>query len=81
MEELTNLVLNLVQSYPKLGAVVAIIGTLRVVFKPLFSFLDVVTAATPTTKDEEILGKVKESKVFKAFSFFVDYVGSIKIKK
>lgn len=80
MEELTNLVLNLIQSYPKLGTIVAIIGTLRVIFKPLFSFLDVIVAATPSTKDEELLGKVKDSKAFKAFSFLVDYVGSIKIK-
>lgn len=81
MEDLTNLVLNLVQSYPKLGTLIAIVGFLRLIFKPLFSFLDVLAAATSTPKDDEVLGKVKSSVFFKWFSYAVDYLGSIKIKK
>jgi hypothetical protein len=81
MEDLTNLVLNLVQSYPKLGTLIAVVGFLRLIFKPLFSFLDVLAAATATPKDDEVLGKVKSSVFFKWFSYAVDYLGSIKIKK
>jgi len=61
--------------------VVLIIGSLRVVFKPLMPFVHAVVSQTKTTKDDEILGKVESSVYFKVFSWLLDFGASIKVKK
>lgn len=66
---------------PILLSVLAGIGIARLIFKPLFTFLQSVVDATPTMKDNEFLAKVMESKVYKGLAFVLDYVGSIKIPK
>lgn len=68
----------------KYGIVVqllSVIGVLRIVNKPLFALLQDVANATKTSKDNEILKKIIESKIYKGFSWLADYLGSIKLPK
>ena len=60
---------------------VTIIGSLRILFKPIFAVAHNIADATTTTKDNEILDKVEQSKVTKAVCFALDWVGSIKVKR
>jgi hypothetical protein len=58
---------------------VAIIGTLRVIFKPTVAWLHSIVDATPTDRDNQILAKLESSKIFKTFAFVLDWVASIKV--
>lgn len=79
MEQVSAAIIAFMAQYPILIAVLSVIGVLRVVNKPLFSFLHVVTGATATTKDDEVLAKVEESKAYKVVTYILDWFGSVKI--
>lgn len=69
-------------SYPWLTTVLVAIGTFRALFKPVMTLLDqVVVATTWTQTDNELLNKVKASKVYKALVWVVDYLASVKLPK
>lgn len=76
---LISFILEMAQKYPQLTIVFMVIGVLRVVFKPLFTFLRVVADATPSQSDNLLLDKVQDSKVYKAIAWFLDYVASVKL--
>lgn len=78
MEEL---ILALATKYPVLVTVLTVIGTLRLVMKPLFSFLHEYVLITETKKDDELLAKVEGSKYFKWVMYVLDYLASVKVKK
>jgi hypothetical protein len=82
MEDLSTLLVSIltqgVVKYPFLATTVAVVGVLRLINKPLFSFLRVVTAATKTPSDDAFLDKVETSKVYKTVSYVLDWFGSIK---
>lgn len=72
---------GLVLEYPILLSIAAIIGMVRLVVKPLMVILHSLAEATETTRDEEILKKIEENKIYKGFLFVLDYVFSLKLKK
>lgn len=61
-----------------LVAIILIIGSLRVVFKPLFALAYAIVSVTPSKKDDEVVKKVEEHKITKAILFALDYIASIK---
>lgn len=62
--------------------VVTIIGSLRLINKPLFSFLRAVVNFTHWTESDNIfLDKVEASKYYKGLLYVLDWVASVKIKK
>lgn len=63
---------------PVIGLIL-IIGSLRVVFKPLFALAHAVASITPDKKDDEAIKKIEEHKITKAIAFALDYVASIKL--
>ena len=66
----------------KYGVVVQIlslVGTLRLVMKPIVTAAQAITAATPTTKDDAVVAEVVASKWYKGLSFVLDYLASIKL--
>jgi hypothetical protein len=63
---------------PVIGLIL-IIGSLRVVFKPLFALAHAIASVTPDTKDDEAIKKIEEHKITKAIAFALDYVASIKL--
>lgn len=72
---------GLALEYPIIFTIISIIGMVRLVVKPLMVILHSLAEATETTRDEEILRKLEENKVWKGFLFILDYVFSLKLKK
>jgi len=65
---------------PLIGALL-VIGSLRVLLKPLFALAYAITSVTPDTKDDEAVKKIEEHKITKAVIFALDYIASIKLPK
>lgn len=78
MEEITKLVLELAVKYPWLVSVLTLIGALRVINKPLFYMLNEYTKYSSAQWDNELLNKIEQSKVYKAFCWLLDLTASIK---
>lgn len=72
-------IIELVLQYPQVAAVLAGVGTFRLIFKPIMEALDKIVISTETKKDDDILNKVKENKIYKVVVFLVDYLSSIKL--
>lgn len=82
MEEiLLNLLGSFVAQYPWAVMALTVIGTLRVINKPLFSFFRTFVNATDFTWDNAFLDKVEGSKIYKAVSYVLDWTASIKLPK
>lgn len=78
--DLIQVIFTTLSEYPAFTVFVSIVGILRVINKPLFTFLKVLTEATPSNKDNDILDLVEKSKAYKTFTFILDWFGSVKIK-
>ena len=82
MEQLLDFLAPLLQVYGgQFGIVVqivGIVGTLRLIMKPIVSGVQGVVAATPSKSDDEAVNKVLESKIYKAVTFVLDWIASIK---
>lgn len=77
MEEM---LLGLISKYPVAAQILMVVGFLRLLNKPLFSFLQQVVDFTDwTQKDNEILKKILESKIYKYVSYILDYSASMKL--
>lgn len=72
-------IVTFVQKYPWLITVLAAMGTLRLVFKPLVSAVEMYVKSTPGSGDDEWVAKAQHSAAFKAFAWLLDYLGSIKV--
>lgn len=75
------LILEIAQKYPIILSIAAFMGMARMILKPLMTFLHEVVLVTPSPKDDEILKKVEESRIYKGIIWFLDYVVSLKLKK
>jgi hypothetical protein len=73
--------LELIAKYPVLSQVIFWIGFSRVVMKPIMTAIQEVINLTPSTKDDEVWGKVLSSKVYKGLVWVLDYVASVKLPK
>jgi hypothetical protein len=62
-------------------AILLIIGSLRVIFKPLFALAYAIASVTEDTKDDEAIKSIEEHKITKAIVFALDYIASIKLPK
>jgi hypothetical protein len=62
-----------------LSWVVAVMGTARLILKPVMVALQSIVDSTQTPADNEWLKKLQESKFYKTLSFILDYVFSIKL--
>jgi hypothetical protein len=63
---------------PILGLIL-IIGSLRVILKPLFALAYAIASVTPDKKDDEAVKKIEEHKITKAIYFALDYIASVKL--
>ena len=77
--DFTSIILQLAQTHPNILIVVTGIGALRIIAKPIMSGVRTLVKATPTPKDDELLGKVMGSKMYKMTAWAIDYVASIKL--
>jgi hypothetical protein len=77
-----SLFVSLAQKYPVLASVIAVMGTARLVMKPIVSCIKALVELTPSKSDDEKVAQVEASKPYKAVIFVLDYFLSVKpIKK
>ena len=79
MEALTQLVEQLVTTNPKVASLLLVIGSFRLVAKPVFICLSSIASKTDWKALERFLEFVEQNKFMKAIFFIFDYLGSIKI--
>ncbi len=65
--------------YPWLVTVLAVVATLRLVFKPIMSAAAVYVKSTASPDDDALLERVEHSRAFKVAAWLLDYLGSIKV--
>ena len=71
----------LLQQYPWLQHVVAIMVICRIVFKPLFQILGKYVELTVEEDDNKKLHKIMNSKAYKMTAFIIDMIASVKLPK
>jgi hypothetical protein len=76
---LEHTIIQLAQTHPWILSLLALIGALRFVIKPLMTAARFFAAQTSTTKDEEFIDKVERSYLYTLFLFAVDWLTSIKV--
>ena len=69
----------LLQQYPWLQHLVAVMVVCRIVFKPLFAILGRYFELTVEESDDKKLHKFMGTKTYKMMSFIVDMLGSVKL--
>ena len=70
--------IELVSKYPVAASVIGVIGTARVIFKPIMTGVQAWVANSPSKKDDELLAKVEANGIYKAFLWVLDFAFSIK---
>jgi hypothetical protein len=81
MIDIIPIISGLVSKAPWLVTILTLVGTLRVINKPLFALLRAFASSTPSMKDDEFINAAEQSKMYKSFIFFIDWFGSIKVNK
>ena len=76
---LTPIIQALGTKFGWLVAVIAWVGTLRLLVKPVFEILHTIAAKTQTTKDDEFIANLEQSKAFKTVLFILDWLTSVKL--
>jgi hypothetical protein len=76
-----NLIISLATQYPVLVTVLSAVGALRLLVKPIMSFLHQRAEATETKDDDLRLKKIESSWWFKLVAFGLDYLASVKVQK
>lgn len=83
MNEILNLIQPLLDIYVGdsgiLAQIISVIGSLRTINKPLFSFLNSIVSFTYwTEKDNQWLKSIEASKVYSGVMYVLDWVASVK---
>jgi hypothetical protein len=73
------LVVQVVENHPWVATLLLLIGSLRLVCKPLMSLVRARVAATPGTDDDVQLQRITASWWYQALAWTLDFVASIKI--
>ena len=72
-------IVGLAAKYPWLVSLLAVVATLRLVFKPIMSAVEAYVKSTPGTGDDEWVAKAQHSPAFRVFAWLLDYLGSVKV--
>lgn len=72
-------VLDLFQKFPKLSSILVVIGILRVVMKPTFSYLHTIFEGLNLTAWDQKETAIETSKPVKFLYFLIDYLASVKL--
>lgn len=81
MDWVMDWVLLLASKHPQVMAILVLIGTFRVIFKPLTTLIQTYVDATDTPADNAWWMKLQASPAFKAVLWVLDYTASIKLPK
>lgn len=80
LDLIKNAIMSLLVTYPGVASIIFVVGTLRLIMKPVMTAIDAIVTATPTPSDNEVWNNIKNASWFKAILWFIDWFGSIKIK-
>ncbi len=73
-----NYVVEFLGQYPQFNLLLATVGGLRLIMKPLFSALRMIVAQTLTKSDDDLLNRLEKSKTYEALLYALDWFTSIK---
>lgn len=76
-----QLILNFAQSHPIVAAILMIIGAIRTINKPLFSWLHKLAEKGQWQWLKRTTTAIEASKWYKRFSYLLDWMGSVKLEK
>lgn len=79
MDQLVQFVIEFLARFPVVHSIVAIVGALRLIVKPIVSAARAVAAMTPSKGDDEFLASVETSRGYKIIAFVLDWLASIKL--
>lgn len=65
--------------YGVIVQIISVIGVMRVVFKPLMTFIQSIVSLTPSVKDDAFMAKVMDHTAYKIVAYFLDWTASIKL--
>lgn len=65
-------------AHPDITTILAAVGLMRAINKPLFALMKIYVKKTQSTKDDELLEKIERSKYYKMFLFGLDWLASVK---
>lgn len=74
-----DLALGFLRHNPTLAPVFMVLGVLRLVMKPLQSFVSAVVSATPYDSDDRWWQDAQQSKAWLALAYILDWTASIKL--
>lgn len=74
-----DLLALLVLKYPATASILSILSVIRIINKPLFSFLHTFVAATSWKADDALLEKIERSAAYKIGSYLLDWTLSVKL--
>lgn len=77
--DIAAIIIQLAEQHPFIASVVAVVGVLRIIFKPIMSVIEAYIAYTPDKGDDAKLEEVKSGKVYKAVAFVLDWFASVKL--
>lgn len=85
MEQLLMFMKPIVEAYSgNMGGaiqVLVIIGSLRLVIKPIMGLIEAYVLITPSKKDDQLPAKIKENKIYKSVVYLLDWFASLKLPK
>jgi hypothetical protein len=73
--------IGFLSQYEWIKTTVIVIGSLRLVLKPVFSVLRTYVDLTASVKDNEWLKRLEEHKITKAIIYALDWLASVKLTK
>lgn len=78
-QSLEGWIIGLAVDHPWIVSVLVLVGTLRILIKPLMTFARLAVGQTASAKDDAILDAVERSWIYTAFLFLLDWLASIKL--
>lgn len=79
LEGVQGLLLSLITKYPVLASVLLVIGSLRLLLKPIMLAIEWYTKQTPNPNDDVAVLKFEAGPIYKVLSIGLDVIGSIKL--
>jgi len=81
MADAPTWIVQLATQYPKIAIVIAVIGALRLLVKPVVATAHSIANALGKPKDDEWITKVENSKTYQTVLFVLDWIASIKFRR
>ncbi len=74
-----QLLVSYIKANPEAAAIFAVIGFLQITVRPFCDWVCLAIAASPSTRDDQMLADLRENKIFKALAYVVKLLLGIKI--